>query len=225
MRPRQNGRHFTDDIFKCIFLNENVWIPIEISMTFVPKGPINIIPALVQIMAWRRPGDKPLSEPMMVSLTTHICVIRPQWVNSHTQVDIGIRDTVPDERLLGKLASCGIHGPKNYWIRAVLMGRTMSAVVGGESSDPAQDLSCVPQGIVLGPLFFLIYINDMPSQVGFYRHIHAHVRWWLCSISWNTQGTGSRNITVQFVETPTIGAWDLTQQMLYNAYQSGSALC
>ena len=45
-------------------------------------GPINIIPALVQIMAWRRPGDKPLSEPMMVSLLTHICVTRPQWVNS-----------------------------------------------------------------------------------------------------------------------------------------------
>ena len=37
---------------------------------------------MVQIMAWRRPGDKPLSEPMMVSLPTHICVARPQWVNS-----------------------------------------------------------------------------------------------------------------------------------------------
>ena len=33
-------------------------------------------------MAWRRPGDKPLSEPMMVSLLTHICVTRPQWVKS-----------------------------------------------------------------------------------------------------------------------------------------------
>ena len=66
LRPRQNGRHFADDIFKCIFLNENVWIPIKISMKFVSKGPINSIPALVQIMAWRRPGDKPLSEPMMV---------------------------------------------------------------------------------------------------------------------------------------------------------------
>ena len=80
LRPRQNGRHFPDHIFKCIFLNENVWIPIKISLTFVPKGPINNIPALVQIMAWRRPGDKPLSEPMMVSLPTHICVTRPQWV-------------------------------------------------------------------------------------------------------------------------------------------------
>ena len=82
LRPRQNGGHFPDDIFKCIFLNENVWIPIKISLKFVPKVPINDIRALVQIMAWRRPGDKPLSETMMVSLLTHICVTRPQWVNS-----------------------------------------------------------------------------------------------------------------------------------------------
>ena len=80
--PRQNGRQFAEDIFKCIFLNENVWISIKISLNFVPGGPIkNIhIPALVQIMAWRRPGDKSLSEPMMVCLLTHICVTRPQWV-------------------------------------------------------------------------------------------------------------------------------------------------
>ena len=82
LRPRQNGRRFPDDIFKCIFMNENVWILIKISLKFVPKGPINDIPWLVQIMAWRRSGDKPLSEPMMVSLLTHICVTRPQWVNS-----------------------------------------------------------------------------------------------------------------------------------------------
>ena len=81
LRPRPNGRHFPDDIFKCIFLNENVWILINISLKFVPKGLINNIPALVQIMAWRRPGDKPLSEPMLVRLLTHICVTRPQWVN------------------------------------------------------------------------------------------------------------------------------------------------
>ena len=79
LRPRQNGRHFAD-MFKCIFLNENVWILVEISLTFVPKGSIKNIPSLVQIMAWRRPGDKPLSEAMMVNLPTHICVSRPQWV-------------------------------------------------------------------------------------------------------------------------------------------------
>ena len=82
LRPRQNGRHFPDDIFKHTFLNENVRIPIKISLKFVPKGPINNISALVQIMAWRRTGDKPLSEPMIVKLPTHICVTRPQWVNS-----------------------------------------------------------------------------------------------------------------------------------------------
>ena len=78
LRPRQNGRHFADDTFKRIFLNENVRISIKISLKFVPTGPINNIPALVQIMAWRQPGDKPLSEPMMVRLPTHICVTRPQ---------------------------------------------------------------------------------------------------------------------------------------------------
>ena len=81
LRPRQDGRHFPDDIFICIFLNENEWHSIKISLKFVPKVPINNIPALVQIMAWRRPGDKPLSEPMMVVLPTHICITRPQWVN------------------------------------------------------------------------------------------------------------------------------------------------
>ena len=80
LRPRHNGRNFAYDIFKCIFLNENFWIPIKISMEFVSKGPINNIPSLFQIMVWRRAGAKPLSKPMMVSLLTHICVTRPQWV-------------------------------------------------------------------------------------------------------------------------------------------------
>ena len=65
LRPIQNGRHFADDIFKWIFLNENVWISIKISFKFFPKASINNIPALVQVMAWRRTGDKPLFEPMM----------------------------------------------------------------------------------------------------------------------------------------------------------------
>ena len=80
LRPRQNRHHFADDVFKCNFLNENVWIPIKILLKFVPQCPINNIPALVQIMAWRRSGDKPLSEPMMIGLLAHICVTRPQGV-------------------------------------------------------------------------------------------------------------------------------------------------
>ena len=71
----------TDDIFKCIFSNENVWFVIKISLKFVPKGLINNISALVQVMTWCCPGYKPLYESMMVSVSTHICVARPQWVN------------------------------------------------------------------------------------------------------------------------------------------------
>ena len=65
---------------------------LKISLTFVPKAPINNIPSLVQIMVWRRPGDKPLSEPMMVGLLTHICVTRPQWVKESpiTKFTMGI---------------------------------------------------------------------------------------------------------------------------------------
>ena len=59
LKLRQNGRHFSDNILKCIFLYENVWISIKIPLKFVPKGPNNNIPALVQIMAWCQPGNKP----------------------------------------------------------------------------------------------------------------------------------------------------------------------
>ena len=62
---RQIFRHFANDIFKFIFLNENVWILLKIWLKFVPSVWINNFPALVQIMAWRRPGNKPLSEPYM----------------------------------------------------------------------------------------------------------------------------------------------------------------
>ena len=57
---------------------------IKISLKFVSGGPINNITASVQIMAWRRPGDKKLSEPMMVRIPTHMCVTRPQSINVET---------------------------------------------------------------------------------------------------------------------------------------------
>ena len=64
--PEQNDRHFADDIFRCIFSwMKSFCILIKISLKFVPEGPINNNPALVQIMAWRRIGDKPLSAPML----------------------------------------------------------------------------------------------------------------------------------------------------------------
>ena len=66
-------RPFVYHLFNSIFVNENVWLLIKILLKIVPLGQINNIPALIQIMAWRRPGGKPLSEPMMVSLLMHIC--------------------------------------------------------------------------------------------------------------------------------------------------------
>ena len=77
LRPRENCCHLADNIFKLIFLNENEWISLKI----VPNVRINNILALVQIMAWRRLGVKPLSEPMMVNLLMYICVTQPQWVD------------------------------------------------------------------------------------------------------------------------------------------------
>ena len=89
LRPRRSRRHFADAIFRRIFFKENVRVSIKISLKFVPKakGPINNNPALVQIMAWCRSGDKPLSKPMMVSLLTHICITRPQWVKQTTKTE------------------------------------------------------------------------------------------------------------------------------------------
>ena len=59
-----------DDIFKCIFLNQKYdRISIQISLKFVPRSPIDNKPALVEVMAWRRTGDKPLHEPMLAQFT------------------------------------------------------------------------------------------------------------------------------------------------------------
>ena len=68
--------------FKCIFMNEIASISFYFSLKFALKVWINNILALVQIAAWRRPGNKLLSEPMVVSILMHICVTQPQWVNS-----------------------------------------------------------------------------------------------------------------------------------------------
>ena len=72
MRPRQNGHDFADNIFKCIFMNENVKTSIQISQVFF-KDPIDNIPVLVQIMAI---GIDINIEVIVVSLTT--------WEAHHT---------------------------------------------------------------------------------------------------------------------------------------------
>ena len=86
LRPRQNVHQFPDNVFKYIFFNENIYIAINISLKFVPHGPIDNSPTLVQIMPRSRPGDKPLFESMMVSVLKYIWVIWPQWVKSNQSV-------------------------------------------------------------------------------------------------------------------------------------------
>ena len=54
-----------DDIFRCMFFNDNDKIPIQISLKSVPRSLIDRKPALVQVMAWSRTGDEPLLEPML----------------------------------------------------------------------------------------------------------------------------------------------------------------
>ena len=97
LRPSQHGRHFQDDILKRIFLIENGWISHNISLIFVPEGQIDNILSFVQIMAGRRSGDKQLSESITLTLPTHICVTRPQWV---------IRVQITSHRLLVMFCKC-----------------------------------------------------------------------------------------------------------------------
>jgi len=70
-------------------------------------------------------------------------------------------DLVPHGRLLIKIANSGVDSKVVVWIREFLLGRTQRVRVGGQLSEEVRVISGVPQGSVLGPLLFLVYVNDI----------------------------------------------------------------
>ena len=90
--PEQNGRHFTDGLFKWIFMNEKFCILNQISPKFPPKGSIDNKSILVQIIAWCQTGDKPLPEPILTQfLNAYIRLLREMSERRHASMNVAGR--------------------------------------------------------------------------------------------------------------------------------------
>ena len=131
-----------------MFLSEDVWISFKVSLKFVPTGPINNIPALVPIMAWRRSGDKPLSEPMIVSLLKHICVVRPGWVKIDMRESCWCNATGPSFNAMYIVYSTSV---ALRWLHMFMMA--------SEITDNSSVCSTVCSGVFVQP-FVQVHITD-----------------------------------------------------------------
>ena len=139
--------------------------------------------------------------------------------NRKTQVDVAVLDfsrafdTVPHERLLGKLAHYGVKGPIHNWIRAFLTESTMWVIIDGASSPATRVLSGVPQGTVLGPLLFLIYINDLPDNVSPGTTTRLFVD--DCLVYWEVKGIDDQEVLQKDLQS--LQEWATRWGMRFNA--------
>jgi hypothetical protein len=120
-------------------------------------------------------------------------------------------DTVPHNRLILKLTQTGVNQQIITWISAFLKGRKQRVVVGGDHSEWVGVDSGVPQGTVLGPLLFLIYINDLPDQLQSTVHLFADD----CIIYTNIKSPhDAQKLQNDLIK---LTAWERRWQMSFNA--------
>ena len=119
-------------------------------------------------------------------------------------------DKVPHRRLLYKLGYYGIRGSTHKWISSWLSERSQKVVLDGQASDPVPVLSGVPQGSVLGPVLFLIFINDLPDNIRSSVRLFADV----CVLYRNIKSPIDRQILQDDLNS--LSQWETDWQMKYN---------